>query len=204
MTIRHLVLFNGGLKSTFLAALAKREGETILCYFILDGKDKQRLPNVIHLAEMFDLKLILKDLTLAPLLSETLLHMLYLVLHALPIAKEYYCDCIYHGLSRDDDRRIVRVMDAYVKQLNSLIELAQPLYDGKGHWLGQVSLETPLRCLVRGQVIRLGNEYQVSWELTNSCETPGDIHCGLCKACRRRKRAFLQEGHNDPTRYKEK
>lgn len=199
---RRLVLFNGGLKSTFLVELAAREGAAILCYFLLTDKDKSRLSQIEKLARVFNLKLVVGDLRPTQI-KETLLQMLYLVLHALPCAKEYYCDCIYHGLSRDDDPAIVRVMDAYVKQLNALIELGQPLYDGKGGWLGQVSLETPLRRLVRGQVIRLGNEYSLSWELAHSCNILPERHCGKCQGCLRRQRAFEQEGHEDPTSYME-
>ena len=199
--MRHLVLFNGGLKSTFLAALARREGETILCYFLFRDKDIGSIVRVKQLATIFNLKVIIKDVRPAPPLNETLLRMLYLVLNVLPYAKSNYCNCIYHGLSKDDELAIVPVMDAYVKQLNSLIELGQPLYDGKGGWLGQVSLETPLRRLDRPRVIRLGNEYSVPWELTNSCNTQERIHCGQCKSCRRRQRAFKREGCEDPTPY---
>ncbi len=200
MSGRRLVLFNGGLKSTFLAELARREGVAILCYFFLTDQDRARSMQVEKLAQTLKLKMVMKDLRyLRP--RETLLQMLYLVLHALPYAKENYCDCIYHGLSKDDDPAIVRVMDAYVKQLNSLIELGQPLYDGKGGWLGQVSLETPLRRLIKGQVIRLGNEYSLSWELTHSCDIRTERHCGTCNGCNRRRAAFAQEGHEDSTRY---
>ncbi len=205
MATRYLVLFNGGLKSTFLAELARREGVAILYYVLRTDRDSIRMEKIANLAQTFNLELSVNDLR--PFRThETLLDLLYLVLAALPYAKKRYCNCIYHGLSRDDDPAIVRVMDAYVKQLNSLIELGQPLYDGKGGWLGQVSLETPLRRLVRGQVIRLGNEYSTPWELTHSCTNqrqPTD-HCGVCKGCLRRQRAFRQEGHEDPTIYRNK
>lgn len=204
--MKTLVLFSGGLKSTFLAALARREGEAFLCYFILDleQENDRRLARIMALAGTFHLELIVKPLWPSPPLNETLLQILYLVLHALPYAKEHYCDYIYHGLSKDDDSAIVPVMDAYVKQLNALIELGQPLYNGKGGWLGQVALETPLRRLVRGQVVRLGNEFSVPWELTHSCSRNRNDHCGKCKGCRRRQRAFKQEGHEDPTPYRDR
>lgn len=201
--MKRLVLFNGGLKSTFLASLAGREGEVVLCYFILKRRDRARLVEVARLATSFGLPFRVYDLVEAPPLEETLLQMLYLVLNALPIAKERQCDCIYHGLSQDDDPRIVPVVDAYVKQLGALVELAQPLYNGKGIWLGNVAVETPLRRLDRARVIRLGNEWNVPWGLTHSCSRNGHTHCGTCPDCLRRKNAFKREGHNDPTLYKE-
>ena len=199
--MKTLVLFNGGLKDTFLATLAGREGEVLLCYFILNQRDRVRLVAVSRLAQTLQMPFRVYDLVSAPPLEEVLLRMLYLMLHALPIAKERQCTCIYHGLSQDDDPRIVSVMDAYVKQLGSLVELAQPLYDGKGIWLGNVSIETPLRRLDRARVIRLGNEWAVPWEDTWSCQQNIKKHCGGCIGCQRRRRAFKREGHDDITPY---
>lgn len=200
--MKRLVLFNGGLKSTFLAALAAREGEVILCRFTLKSEGRCDYLKEARLAGMFASSCIEKDLTGAPLYDEILLRMLYFVLHALPIAKAEQCKCIYHGLSQDDDPRIVPIMDAYVKQLGALIELSQPLYDGKGIWLGQVEIETPLRRLDRARVIRLGNEWNIPWELTRSCRYSNSrVHCGSCPSCLRRKAAFKKEGHEDPTIY---
>jgi len=199
--VKRLVLFNGGLKSTFLAELAKREGEAMLCYFILGQRDRARLIKVTRLAQTLCMPFRVYDLIEAPPLEEVLLRMLYLVLHALPIAKKKQCKCIYHGLSRDDDPRIVPVIDAFAKQLNALVSLGQPLYNGKGFWLGNVEIETPLRRLDRPRVIRLGNEWSVPWELTSSCDD--NTHCGICQSCLQRKEAFKREGHDDPTLYKE-
>lgn len=201
--MKRLVLFNGGLKDTFLAELAKKEGEAVLCYFVLSRRDRTKLVRVTRLAQTLRIPFRVYDLVESPPLKEVLLRMLYLTLHALPTAKEQQCKSIYHGLSRDDDSRIVSVMDAYVKQLNSLIELAQPLYDGEGFWLGNIGVETPLRRLDRPRVIRLGNEYNIPWELTHSCSIYYDAHCGTCYSCLRRRKAFKREGHDDPTLYRE-
>ncbi len=200
--MKRLVLFNGGLKSTFLAALAQREGEAQLCYAMFTKEDKDQMVVMGARAMWFsELPLILLDLVGAPPLEEPLLRMLYLMLHALPYAKQEQCKCIYHGLSQDDDPRIVSVMDAYVKQLGALIELAQPLYDGKGIWLGQIEIETPLRRLDRPRVIRLGNEWNIQWDHTHSCSKDTRRHCGTCSNCLRRMDAFKREGHDDPTMY---
>ena len=200
--MKRLVLFNGGLKSVFLAELAKREGEVVLYYLICKDEDFHRLAKIEELAVMLNLPLVTHSLIQAPIHEELLLQMLFLVLHALPIAKKKQCKCIYHGLSKDDDPRVVPVLDAYVKQLGALMQLAQPLYDGMGIWLGSVELETPLRRLDRARVIRLGNEWSIPWELTHSCSKNVTTHCGVCKSCLRRKRAFKYEGHGDLTLYR--
>jgi len=199
--MKRLVLFNGGLKSTFLAALAGREGEAVLCYLILDPRDFRRLDKITKLAQVLNLPLLTYSLIQAPAYKEVLLRMLFLVLHVLATAKERQCKCIYHGLSIDDDPRVMPVLDAFVKQLGALIELGQPLYNGKGIWLGNVAIETPLRRLDRARIIRLGNEWDVPWELTWSCSHDAYIQCGVCRNCIQRKRAFKSEGHDDPTAY---
>lgn len=199
--MKTLVLYNGGLKSTFLATLARREGEAVLVHCLLSTKDLARLDKTTKLAAVLGFSLVTINLVEAPPLEETLLHMLYLTLQVLPIAKEEQCKCIYHGLSRDDDPRILPVIDAFTKQLGDLVLLAQPLYDGRGFWLGNIEMETPLRRLDRPRVIRLGNEWSIPWELTWSCMRNGTVHCGECPSCLRRKDAFKREGHDDPTTY---
>lgn len=199
--MKRLVLFNGGLKDTFLAELAKREGEVVLYYFMLEPRDQDRLYTVGKLATTLRIPLSAHNLIGAPALEETLLRMLYLVLHAIPYAKLEQCKCIYHGLSIDDDPRVVPILDAYVKQLNALVQLAQPLYDAQCFYLGQVAIETPLRRLDRARVIRLGNEWNIPWEDTFSCEHNIKRHCGMCFGCLRRRAAFKQEGHEDPVFY---
>jgi hypothetical protein len=197
-------LFNGGLKDAFLAALAGREGEAVLYFLIRKHEDFLKLDKVMKLATALNLPLITHSLVQSPLCKEVLLQMLYLVLHALPIAKREQCKCIYHGLSKDDDPRVVPVLDAFTKQLGDLIVLGQPLYNGKGFWLGSVEIETPLRRLDRARVVRLGNEWNIPWELTWSCNKNAVVHCGTCPGCLYRKDAFKQEGHDDPTVYEEK
>ncbi len=200
--MKRLVLFNGGLKDTFLAELAKREGGVVLCHLILYPPNATRLLKLEQLAHKLELPLVTYSLIQAPPLEETLLRMLFMVLHAIPIAKEKQCKCIYYGLSKDDDPRVVPILDAYVSQLNALTLLAQPLYDGKGIWLGQIETETPLRYLDRRRVIRLGNEWDIPWALTFSCERASRMHCGTCLSCLRRKEAFKLEGHIDSTAYR--
>ena len=134
--MKRLVLFNGGLKSLFLAELAKREGEVILCYIVIGFATREdRTEQVSASATRLDLSLEIITLVESPPLEEVLLRMLYLTLQVLPIAKRESCKEIYHGLSQDDDPRIIKVIDPFVKQLNDLIVLAQPLYDGMTDFL---------------------------------------------------------------------
>lgn len=59
-------------------------------------------------------------------------------------------------------------------------------------------LETPLLELNSQQVIELGAQLHVPWQLAWSCLLAGETPCRMCPACRRRKAAFTKAGLADP------
>jgi 7-cyano-7-deazaguanine synthase len=65
-----------------------------------------------------------------------------------------------------------------------------------------LAIETPFRDMHKSEVVVLGRELQVPFELTISCMRPaGGVHCGMCSKCRERHDAFLEAGVSDPTHY---
>lgn len=202
---RALVLCSGGMKSNFLARLAKKEGEVFL-FFSDHGQPNcmQEEASVIMLARTYGYRLFRSKVEQGA--DSELLQFLWLVLRALPIARAQWCQYIYHGLSRDDSPGIItnpHNIEPFVKGLQTLLSLTQPLYDEHGGWLGEVEIETPLRHLHMHHVVRLGNEWRIPWEDTWSCVHPGRVHCGTCYHCVRRKQAFETEGSEDLTVYAE-
>ncbi len=65
----------------------------------------------------------------------------------------------------------------------------------------------PLRVLapfvngVKADIVRRGAELSVPFELTWSCYTGGEQHCGRCGTCEDRRTAFVKAGVPDPTKY---
>jgi 7-cyano-7-deazaguanine synthase in queuosine biosynthesis len=55
-------------------------------------------------------------------------------------------------------------------------------------------IETPLLELADQQLIELGGQLGVPWDLAWSCLGDGDRMCRVCPACRRRKAAFDAAG----------
>jgi len=65
-----------------------------------------------------------------------------------------------------------------------------------------LKVEAPFINMDKSEIVKLGNELGVPFELTWTCYEGNRIHCGTCSACRERKRAFLESRINDPTQYK--
>jgi 7-cyano-7-deazaguanine synthase len=65
-----------------------------------------------------------------------------------------------------------------------------------------IAIEAPFATLHKRDVIRLGAELGVPFELTLSCMQPvNGLHCGRCSKCRERRDGFAEAGLDDPTRY---
>jgi 7-cyano-7-deazaguanine synthase len=67
-----------------------------------------------------------------------------------------------------------------------------------------ITIETPFAGMHKAEVIRLGEELGVPFELTLSCMQPvRRLHCGRCSKCRERRDGFAEAGVADPTTYVE-
>jgi 7-cyano-7-deazaguanine synthase len=65
-----------------------------------------------------------------------------------------------------------------------------------------LEIVTPLSHMHKEDVIRLGAELRVPFELTLSCMNPvNGRHCGQCSKCRERHYGFRDAGMEDPTEY---
>ncbi|MDB4907780.1 MAG: queC [Gemmatimonadetes bacterium] len=66
-----------------------------------------------------------------------------------------------------------------------------------------VTIRTPLMMLTKAQIVALGTELGVDYGMTQSCydPQPDGTACGHCDACQLRRRGFEQAGVPDPTRY---
>ncbi len=65
-----------------------------------------------------------------------------------------------------------------------------------------IDIAAPFGELHKEDVVKIGAELGVPFELTLSCMNPsGTVHCGLCSKCRERRDAFHAAGVKDPTTY---
>lgn len=101
---------------------------------------------------------------------------------------------IYFGAHSEDAHRW-----AYADCTPEFIgAMANAIYVGTYY---KARLRTPLEWLTKAQIIQLGTQMGVPWELTWSCYAGGPKHCGVCATCRARHDGFVAAGIIDPTEY---
>lgn len=223
--MKAMVLFSGGVDSTTCLALAvkKHGAENVIALSISYGqKHNKEIKSAEKLTKYYgvkwqtlDLSLIFKDSNCSLLknsndeipkesYSEQLLKTngspvstyvpfrngLFLA-SAASIALSNGCNVIYYGPHADD-----AAGNAY-PDCSSVFNdaMAKAIYEGSGQ---QVSIEAPFVNMTKKDIVKLGLELKVPYELTWSCYEGGDKPCGICGTCRDRIEAFKANGITDP------
>ena len=114
---------------------------------------------------------------------------------AASIAISKDCDIIYYGAHSDDSR------EAYPDCSPEFTEaINQAIYLGSGKKLKVVG---PFVGLHKKDIVRIGTELKVPYELTWSCYEGHDKACGKCGTCIDRIKAFEANNLKDPIEYEE-
>ncbi|MBR4555421.1 MAG: 7-cyano-7-deazaguanine synthase QueC [Ruminococcus sp.] len=110
---------------------------------------------------------------------------------AASIALSNGCSLIYYGAHSDDaaGNAYPDCSDRFNNAMNEAV------FTGSG---GQLSIKAPFVGLTKADVVKLGSELGVPFELTWSCYEGGDKPCGTCGTCRDRAEAFKKNGLADP------
>lgn len=108
---------------------------------------------------------------------------------SIAISKE--CNVIYYGAHADDAAGF-----AYPDCSQDFVDhMNKAIYEGSGH---QLKLEAPFATFTKKDIVRMGIELKVPYELTWSCYEGNDKPCGKCGTCIDRQAAFEANGITDP------
>ncbi len=110
---------------------------------------------------------------------------------AASIALSKGCSVIYYGAHADDSAGFAYpdCSPAFNEAMNTAI------YEGSGH---QLRIEAPFVNINKAEVVKMGLELKVPYELTWSCYEGHDKPCGKCGTCIDRAAAFEANGVKDP------
>lgn len=220
MAYKNLVLLSGGLDSMVVAYSLKKMGEeAILMHFSLDGTGDVELSTARAIAD--DLGFPLEVISLVGVIDSFLrviprsaLEMdfnrqtpsstfplgrtsgfpilLAIATHHARLRKIPY---LWLGIEKDQ-------LDANhgLRSFCSGWPLLMFAFDAEA---SAVEVKTPLLEMSKRDVLLKGIELGAPVHLSRSCHNAGELHCGKCSGCNRRKEAYLQAEVSDPTLYAE-
>jgi 7-cyano-7-deazaguanine synthase len=107
-------------------------------------------------------------------------------------ARDFHTICLGTNLTEasvypDNNQQFMRLLQALMAYA------AKPYH--------RITISQPVGTLMKQEIIRLGLELGVPYELTYSCYFGGDRHCGRCGSCYNRHLAFAMNNVADPTDY---
>ncbi len=220
-----LVLFSGGVDSTTCLGIAvnKYGSENVLALSVSYGQkhtkeiDSARAVAKHYGVELYELDLSemfrFSDCSLLKGSSEEVPHESYaeqlketngspvstyvpfrnglFISSAAAIAISRGCSVIYYGAHSDD-----AAGNAYPDCSETFNNaMSEAVWVGSGN---QVRIEAPFVSKTKADVVKMGLELGVPYELTWSCYEGGDVPCGKCGTCIDRAKAFAENGVSDP------
>ncbi|MEA5579968.1 7-cyano-7-deazaguanine synthase QueC [Nodularia harveyana UHCC-0300] len=118
---------------------------------------------------------------------------------ALGYAEAIAAERVYIGVNALDYSGYPDCRPDYIQAMQQVFQLGTK----QGREGNPIKIIAPLIDLKKTEIIQLGNQLGVPWELTWSCYAGHDIACGVCDSCRLRLAAFAELGLKDPLSYRE-
>lgn len=223
--MKALVLFSGGVDSTTALALAidKHGKENVIALSISYGqKHNKEIEAADKLADYYQVEHLYLDLakifqfsncSLLQHSNNEIPHESYMeqlsktegspvstyvpfrnglfLSSAASIALSKDCSIIYYGAHSDDaaGSAYPDCSDVFNSAMN------QAIYEGSGH---QLEIKAPFVEMTKADIVKIGLDLNVPYELTWSCYEGHDQPCGTCGTCIDRQNAFLKNGIKDP------
>lgn len=223
--MKALVLFSGGVDSTTCLGIAvdKYGAENVIALSIYYGqKHDKEIQSAKKIAEYYGVEL--KNLDLTKIFADSDCSLLshsdenipqesyaeqlektdgkpvstyvpfrngLFISSAASIALSNECDVVYYGAHSDDaaGNAYPDCSDEFNQAMNTAV------YIGSGN---QLKINAPFVNMTKADIVKIGLELKVPYELTWSCYEGSDKPCGVCGTCRDRIKAFEANGVTDP------
>jgi 7-cyano-7-deazaguanine synthase len=209
-----VVVLSGGPDSTVVAYWAKKQGYSINCISFKYGQiaDKEtdcarkiakKLDAPIKVIDMSSLKEIFlgvtslcdQNITLTSSFSQPIVvpfrNAIFLSV-AVSYAASVCADKIFYGAHGSDAANYPDCRPAFYKSMEQTARLGTET---------DFQIEAPFSGISKSELLKIGADLGVPFDLTWSCYLDGEKHCGKCESCVNRKAAFKQAAIPDPTQY---
>jgi 7-cyano-7-deazaguanine synthase len=217
-----IVLLSGGLDSTTVLAIAKKEFDILALSFDygqrhkfeLDAAKKIAQHNTVHRFQTIDIDLkqfgksALTDEIAVPKNQEIgndipvtyvpVRNTIFLS-YALAYAEVNNIYDIFIGVNALDYSGYPDCRPEYIEAFEKMANLGTKFTQGSK----KITIRTPLINMTKAEIILQGHQLGVSYKDTHSCYDPSDkgLACGECDACILRKKGFNMSNIPDPTLY---
>ena len=217
-----IVLLSGGLDSTTVLAIAKKEFDILALSFDygqrhkfeLDAAKKIAQHNTVHSFQTIDIDLkqfgksALTDEIAVPKNQEIgndipvtyvpVRNTIFLS-YALAYAEVNNIYDIFIGVNALDYSGYPDCRPEYIEAFEKMANLGTKFTQGNK----KITIHTPLINMTKAEIILKGHQLGVSYKDTHSCYDPSDkgLACGECDACILRKKGFNMSNIPDPTLY---
>jgi 7-cyano-7-deazaguanine synthase len=104
---------------------------------------------------------------------------------------------IYTGVNAIDYSGYPDCRTEFIKSMNKSVNLATKVGTSKKN----IEIITPLINITKAEIIKIGIDLKVPYELTTSCYSGREKACGYCDSCRIRIAGFKSNSQIDPIAY---
>ncbi len=221
--MKSVVIFSGGIDSTTLLFKLKNEGHEIYAItFSYGQKHSRELESAKKIASIlkFDHKIV--DVSSLQSLLDSALTNPNIAIPKVPASAQFY-ETLKTTVVPNRNAIFLSIAAGYAQSIGSNNVFYAAHYSDRGMYpdcrqefieafekMSRISLDNDSLSVQslfvnmnKSDIVRLGSELGVPYELTWSCYGGDTKHCGTCSACRERKRAFSEAGMKDPTVYRE-
>jgi len=211
-----IVVLSGGPDSTVVAYWAKKQGYSVHCLSFKYGQIAEKevkqatliaesLKVPIKAIDMSSLKEIFmgvtslcdRNIALTSDFSQPIVvpfrNAIFLSI-AVSYAAAIGASKIFYGAHGSDAKFYPDCREEFYKSLEQTARLGTEM---------NIHIKAPFSGISKSELIKIGANFGVPFQLTWSCYLDKEKHCGKCESCVNRKNAFKQAGVADPTEYAE-